>query len=310
MYTIIGGDGQEYGPVAAAQIRAWLTAGRANLDTKAKVLGTDEWRRVGDFSDFGGSVSGVSPAGSPSAASPQASRIPLPAGADARTIANDMIARAAPIDIARCYERSWNLLKAEFWPLVGMGFLTWALNQVVVVTLMGRVNLMDPNTFSRRFFVGVSVASLLGAVLWGGLEYYILKKLRGEPTTPGDGFDGFKRAFVPLVLAGLLTSVLCTIGLFVLILPGIYLWVGYRFAYLLVLDKGMEFWTAMEVSRRVITSQWWRIFGLTLLAIPFAILGLVCLFVGLFVAMPLILGAMVCAYEELCNPPARVRPSS
>lgn len=52
MFIIIGGDGKEYGPVTADQIRAWIASGRANLDTQAKALGTDEWRRVGDFAEF------------------------------------------------------------------------------------------------------------------------------------------------------------------------------------------------------------------------------------------------------------------
>jgi uncharacterized RDD family membrane protein YckC len=52
MFTIIGGDGREYGPVSADQIRSWIAAGRANLDTKAKAAGTDEWRRLGDFAEF------------------------------------------------------------------------------------------------------------------------------------------------------------------------------------------------------------------------------------------------------------------
>lgn len=52
MFTIIGGDGNEYGPASADKLRAWIAAGRANLDTRAKVLGTDEWRRLGDFPEF------------------------------------------------------------------------------------------------------------------------------------------------------------------------------------------------------------------------------------------------------------------
>ncbi|HWA88056.1 MAG TPA: RDD family protein [Opitutus sp.] len=52
MFTIIGGDGKEYGPATAEQIRAWITAGRANLDTKAKAIGSDEWRRLGDYLEF------------------------------------------------------------------------------------------------------------------------------------------------------------------------------------------------------------------------------------------------------------------
>lgn len=52
MFTIIGGDGREYGPASVAQLRSWIAAGRANLDTKAKALGTEEWRRLGDFAEF------------------------------------------------------------------------------------------------------------------------------------------------------------------------------------------------------------------------------------------------------------------
>jgi len=56
MFIIIGGDGKEYGPVTSDQVRAWINSGRANLDTRAKALGSDEWRRVGDFAEFAGPV--------------------------------------------------------------------------------------------------------------------------------------------------------------------------------------------------------------------------------------------------------------
>lgn len=52
MFIIIGGDGREYGPVTAEQIRVWIAAGRANLETRAKAAGSDEWRTLGDFAEF------------------------------------------------------------------------------------------------------------------------------------------------------------------------------------------------------------------------------------------------------------------
>jgi uncharacterized RDD family membrane protein YckC len=60
MFTIVGGDGKEYGPVTTEQVRNWISTGRANLDTKAKAAGSDEWRRLGDFAEFGG-VAGQPP---------------------------------------------------------------------------------------------------------------------------------------------------------------------------------------------------------------------------------------------------------
>lgn len=60
MFIIIGGDGKEYGPVTADQVRTWIKAGRANLDTQAKALGSEEWRRLGDYAEFS-SPTGVPP---------------------------------------------------------------------------------------------------------------------------------------------------------------------------------------------------------------------------------------------------------
>lgn len=79
MFIIIGGDGKEYGPVNAEQIRSWIAGGRANLETRAKALGSEDWRRLGDFAEFatpGDLVPPVMPAGPgavelPSATGPQ-----------------------------------------------------------------------------------------------------------------------------------------------------------------------------------------------------------------------------------------------
>ncbi|MCX7867344.1 DUF4339 domain-containing protein [Limisphaera sp. VF-2] len=52
MYKIIGGDGREYGPVSADQIRQWVRENRANADTRACAEGTTEWRPLRDFPEF------------------------------------------------------------------------------------------------------------------------------------------------------------------------------------------------------------------------------------------------------------------
>ena len=61
MFTLIGGDGKEYGPATAEQLRSWINAGRANLETKAKLAGETEFRRLGDFPEFGGTATPVEP---------------------------------------------------------------------------------------------------------------------------------------------------------------------------------------------------------------------------------------------------------
>jgi hypothetical protein len=269
MFTIIGGDGREYGPVTAEQVRAWLAGGRANLETKIKAAGTEEWKRVADFQE----ITGVAIAGSPaSAASVALAQLP---------------AVARELDILSCYERSWNLLKANFWPLVGVCFMLAAIWSALGYTI-----------FTGIFFVAPLFSGLLG----GGMFNYFLLKIRGQPTTIADVFAGFTKAFGALLVTGIVVHVFRTVGFFCLILPGIYLTVAYTFAFILPIDKGLGFWEAMETSRKTITRQWWRVFGLLLIAIPFMILGAVALGVGIFVAIPLIVGAIAYAYEDLCNP--------
>jgi uncharacterized membrane protein len=118
----------------------------------------------------------------------------------------------------------------------------------------------------------------------------------------GDAFGGFTRAFVAIVVASIVMEVFTTLGLILLIIPGVYLLVAYTFTDLLAIDKRLGFWEAMEASRRTITRRWWSILGLLLLGIPFLLLGCLALGVGFFIALPLVLGAIVYAYEDLCNP--------
>jgi hypothetical protein len=262
MYTILGGDGKEYGPVSAEQVRSWIAGGRANLQTRAKAEGSDEWRTLADFPEV-------------TAPGPGAGLQP--------------VARAGKLDIIGCYERSWALLKANFWPFVGTSVVICALLGAVV----GLQSVVPYLQIVTPFIVGP---------LMGGWYFYFLRRIRGEKATLGDLFGGFTRAYGNLVGIGFLVPTFTLIGLCLLVLPGIYLAVGYSFAYILATDKRLSFWDSMETSRRTIHPQWWRVLGLVLLGLPFMLLGAAALGVGLLVALPLIIGAQAYAYEDLCNP--------
>lgn len=54
MFTILGTDGKEYGPVSAAKVQEWIAAGRANLATKVRRAGDTEWRTLAEFPEFSG----------------------------------------------------------------------------------------------------------------------------------------------------------------------------------------------------------------------------------------------------------------
>jgi hypothetical protein len=266
MYSIIGGDGKEYGPVSADQIREWMASGRANLATKVKLVGSDTWKAIAEVPEIAGSA-------------PAAGVIPVPVAAAAA-------GGRADLDIMSCYGRSWDLLKANFWPLVGVNFLICVISSL----LLGADR-------HGTFFLG----GIFGKVFAGGLFYYFLLKIRGQPAAIGDAFAGFTRAFLNLLVIGLLVPLIVAVGFVCLIIPGIYLLVAYSLSTPLTVDKRLGFWEAMETSRQVVTRNWWRMFGLLLLGIPIMILGGLALGVGIFVAIPVCVGALAYAYEDLCN---------
>jgi GYF domain 2 len=276
MFTIIGVDGKEYGPVSADQVKDWIVAGRANGQTKVKREGTTEWKSLAEYPELAVLLGAQPP---PVAAAAPA--VPV----DPKAYAADLIARAPKLLIGDMIGRGWDLLKANFWPLVGVTLVTYLVSVVV-----GAIPL---------------VGLLLWGVFVGGLYNYYLKRLRGQPAALGDAFGGFTLAFVPLMLAGLVSWLLTVVGFICLVIPGIYLAVAWVFTMPLVIDRKLEFWTAMEVSRRVVTAQWWRIFGLLILAWLIAVLGLLGCGIGFFVTLPIAIGAVASAYDTLCNPPPK-----
>jgi len=56
MYKIIGGDGNEYGPVSDAQLRQWMAEGRAGRQTQVQREGESDWKSLGEFPEFAGEL--------------------------------------------------------------------------------------------------------------------------------------------------------------------------------------------------------------------------------------------------------------
>ena len=87
------------------------------------------------------------------------------------------------------------------------------------------------------------------------------KLLQGQTPEFRDFFAGFQY-FLPLLLLSLVAGLFIGIGTLLLIIPGVYLAVAYMFASYLVVDRRLDFWPAMELSRRTVTPPVVRLFRL------------------------------------------------
>jgi hypothetical protein len=75
MYTIIGADGREYGPVSLDQLHQWIAEGRANSQTKVRPEGATDWKPISEISELS-TVLPVQPASVPSGPAPYSTARP------------------------------------------------------------------------------------------------------------------------------------------------------------------------------------------------------------------------------------------
>ena len=221
---------------------------------------------------------------------------PRSSAANAAAIAQEILARDYTLNIRSCLRRGWNLLKGDFWALMGITALVMAL--FAFASSFGAVTISRSAESSTQ--VSSLVAALIGGPLWGGLWFYYLKKIRREPTTVETAFCGFNpRWILHLFLAGFVTSILIWLGFLCLVIPGIYLAIAWMFPLQLVLDKGLDFWSAMELSRKVVTKHWFKFLGLGLVLLLLLFVGVMAFIVGIFVMMPLVMATLMYAYEDI-----------
>ena len=221
---------------------------------------------------------------------------------EAEDLASTLRSRGYSVDIGSCIGRSWELLIQQFWLVTGITTL-----MLLLSTASGFPAVILGETFSdddsglelMGSAMGFFVNLLIGGGVMGGLYWFFLRLIRSCAAGLNEAFAGFSAAYRQLTFAYVVTSLLTTAGLFLCLLPGIYLAVAWVFALPLVIDKELDFWEAMELSRKVVTANWWSVFLLLIVLTLLAGAGLLLCCIGLVVTVPLALGALMYAYEDI-----------
>ncbi len=304
MYKLIGADKREYGPVTADQLRQWIAEGRVNAQTPVQPEGSTEWKTIGELPEFSDALSQTSP--------------------HAEATPEEIAARDYQIEIGSCISRGWELLKANMGVLIGGTTLI-----ILAQMALGVVPI-----------VGSLAGLIVGGVLNGGVYWLYLRTLRGESGGVADAFAGFNRAFVKLMLGNVVVALLIGLlvapgavcmaigviahahhnaagvpgiivgtGLLVAALPfAIYLSICWIFTLPLIIDKLLDFGAAMKLSRQMVRKHWWTIFGLVFVNALVAGAGILACGIGLLFTVPIAIGSMVVAYEEIFG--ARPSPAA
>jgi len=183
------------------------------------------------------------------------------------------------IDIAGWLEESWVLYK-----------IGW---QAYVATAVLYFLAMLASSFIP--YIG---GILLGGPLTVGFYFVVADMARGKEYKPIRLFQGF-RLFVPAFMAYFLIMLFSTVGFVMLIIPGLIISGWYLLTYIFIIDRGYDFWSAMEASRKVAMTD---LVGMTIffLAISFInVVGVLALGIGTLITLPLSHIAVFVAYKNL-----------
>jgi uncharacterized membrane protein len=175
--------------------------------------------------------------------------------------------------------------------------------------------------------IGMMLLVMVAAnIIIAGYAWFYLNLVRNGQANYSEIFVGFRRQFGSL-LAALLVQTMISIALTIpftfatqfiktasssavmtalatLVMQlissaiSLYLWAIWLFAMLLILDKRMPFWSAMQLSRKMVSKRIWMTLLFLLIAVVIACAGIFACVVGLLVTVPFLLAMRAALYED------------
>ncbi len=194
------------------------------------------------------------------------------------------------VKIGQYFGRGWKIFQQYVWGFIGFAVLASLISGVLS-------RFPAPLGVNEEGGGGIFNA-ILSPILFAGFYIVAFKIAKNRPKSFGDFFRGFNK-FLPIFLVNLVGSLLIAVGLFLLILPGIYLTIAYFFSFPFVIEKGLNFWAALEASRKLVTKKWFSFLGLGILLVLLNLGGLLVCGVGFWFTFPWSICIIVAAFEDI-----------
>ncbi|TKB09987.1 hypothetical protein [Desulforhopalus sp. IMCC35007] len=176
---------------------------------------------------------------------------------------------------------------------------------VLIVIIAGGAFLMPATTTEDIGLGGYILPSLFQVVTQvvsmlfiAGLLFMGIRKVAGDRVSWKMIFHGFSFTG-KIIVVTILQFILVSIGFLLLILPGIYLAVGYAMAIPLIVDKNLSPWQALETSRKAVHKVWWKVAALYLIMSLLFLVASIPLGIGLIWVWPMVMVAAGVVYHRL-----------
>jgi len=316
-YSILGGDQQTYGPYTKEDLRRLVREGRVNGDTLVIAEDSEEWRALKAYPELKDIV--------------QAFGTDTWEKADPEPVRAAILAGSHEFPVKEIITAGWEAIKANYWncfaatavvmaatmgvsivasfiPFVG-GFAAVMLQGAVSggawIFFLKQIRKEKPviEDAFRIFHPGaihlaiaaviISIVSTL-VILIISLPFFFtflvgfIEVIRSGSSNNNQDFS--------YLFSGM--GLLGALGFILAIIAAIFITSLWIFAPPLILDKHLDFWQAMELSRKVVMRRWIQVVIFVLANGLIMVAGLLACCFGMLFAAPLVMASFAIAYDR------------
>lgn len=194
------------------------------------------------------------------------------------------------LDIGEAFRAGWRGFVANIGPMIIVAIVVWAVTAIVQFWANQTTGFAQFVLRLVAFFVGQLVA-----IVWIKLALSILdgREITSDALLPSGA------TLVSYIVASFLFAVMLTIGLVLLVVPGIIVAVVFGLYGWALVDKGLDPIEALSHSSRITRGHRWEVLAFALLAILLNIVGVLVLVIGVLVTSAVTLIAIAHAYRQL-----------
>ncbi len=191
------------------------------------------------------------------------------------------------------------------WKVIWIYFVELLVVSIIYAVLSGPFSVFQWHADRWEWYIaplimfGIIYGIFIAGPIGYGVNWVFLKAVRGERIEIKDAFVVFQRNYWNAVVANIVVGVIVVLGIFMLIVPGIIFACRLAFVPYLVVDREMDVMEALRVSWDMTRGYGWQIFFMGFLAFFIVILGLICLFVGVFISAMWISAAFAAIYHAV-----------
>ena len=176
-------------------------------------------------------------------------------------------------DLGRVFERTFGAIGANGLSLLLVALILVGLPQAALVWGQAQVSAAASDLMTAGVLVGLTafvVSIVCNVVMQGVVTHAVVADLQGRKATVGESLNVALQSFWGLLAVGIVSGLAITLGLIILILPGILIFLMWFVAGPVIVAERAGFGQAFQRSRDLTRNhRWW----LLLLAVIYVVLS-------------------------------------